>query len=147
MSYVLLVEDNQSNADLMIRLLETEGYTVKHCTHGLEGVRAAQKAIPALILMDFNLPDVDGRTLILTLKRRASLTAAVPIIAVTARTGIMEEIVAERFGCDAFVRKPFDPQEFVSVVNQFMKKPIAATGDGGQTKSETMAKEAHPPKV
>jgi CheY-like chemotaxis protein len=129
MTHILLVEDNQSNADLMIRLLETEGYTVKHCTHGLEGVRSVQKDPPALILMDFNLPDVDGRTLILTLKRRAGAAKSIPIIAVTARTGIMEEVIAERFGCDAFVRKPFDPQEFIAVVQQFMKKPVPASGD------------------
>ncbi|MDX2137200.1 MAG: response regulator [Chloroflexota bacterium] len=146
MTHILLVEDNQSNADLMIRLLETEGYTVKHCTHGLEGVRSVQKDPPALILMDFNLPDVDGRTLILTLKRRTGAAQSIPIIAVTARTGIMEEVIAERFGCDAFVRKPFDPQEFIAVVQQFMKKPAAPNGDSGASVGSSSGL-AHPPKV
>ncbi|HEX2621437.1 MAG TPA: response regulator [Phototrophicaceae bacterium] len=121
MSYILLIEDNQGNADMMIRLLETVGFTVKHFIKGMEGARQAYAERPTLILLDFNLPDVDGRTLILTLKKRLGGADAPPVIAVTARTGVVEEMVAQSFGCDAFVRKPFDPQEFVNVVTKFVK--------------------------
>lgn len=121
MGYVLLVEDNQSNADMMIRLLETVGLTVKHFIKGLDGSRQAYQERPDLILLDLNLPDVDGRTLILTLKKQLGGENAPPIIAVTARTGILEETLAARFGCSAYVKKPFDPQEFVSIVLKFLK--------------------------
>jgi DNA-binding response OmpR family regulator len=125
MCYILLVEDNQANADMMIRLLATANLPVRHFVRGVEGVREAYRERPILILMDFNLPDIDGRTLILSLKKRLGGASAPPIIAVTARTGRIEETMARQFGCDAFVRKPFDPQEFLNVVMQFVnaKKP------------------------
>lgn len=122
MSYVLLVEDNQDNADMIIRLLASLELEVKHYIRGLDGARAAYQERPMLILMDFNLPDVDGRTLVLTLKKRLGGPAAPPVIAVTARTGSMEERVAQAFGCDAFVTKPFEPQAFLKLVSDFIAK-------------------------
>lgn len=123
MSYVLLIEDNIANAEMMIRLLEAGGYEVRHYDHGLTGARAALKERPSVILLDFNLPDVDGRTLLLMLKQRTGGMEAPPVIAVTARTGVMEEAIAERFGCDAFVRKPFEPKEFLEIVQKFAGAP------------------------
>ncbi len=120
MYHVLLVEDNQDNAELVIRILKSAGFEVQHVTKGLEAMQAAKARRPDLILLDFNLPDIDGRNLILTMKRQLGGVNAPPIIAVTARTGKIEEKVAERFGCDAFVRKPFDPGEFLSVVMYFV---------------------------
>lgn len=116
MRNVLLVEDNQDNADLVIRILEPEGFEIHHVMKGLEAAAAARTCRPDIILLDFNLPDIDGRVLILTLKRQLGGEKAPPIVAVTARTGQIEETVAERFGCDAFVRKPFDPAEFLALV-------------------------------
>lgn len=126
MSYVLLVEDTQDNADMMIRLLQSIGLEVRHYVRGLDGARAAYQERPQLVLMDFNLPDVDGRTLVLTLKKRLSAggVAAPPVIAVTARTGVMEEMVAEAFGCDAFVKKPFEPQAFLNLVTEFINREV-----------------------
>ncbi len=119
MCYILLVEDNQDNADLVIRILQPAGFEVQHITRGLGTAQAVKTRRPDLILLDFNLPDIDGRNLILTLKRQLGGVNAPPIIAVTARTGQLEERVAERFGCDAFVRKPFDPAEFLALVLRF----------------------------
>jgi two-component system cell cycle response regulator DivK len=91
MTTVLLVEDNQDNADLIIRILEPVGFTVHHILRGLEAAQAARAHRPDVILLDFNLPDIDGRNLILTLKRQFGREKAPPIVAVTARTGHMEE--------------------------------------------------------
>ncbi len=118
MKYVLLVEDNQDNADLVIRILEPAGYEIKHITRGLDAAQAARARRPDIILLDFNLPDFDGRTLILTLRRQLGGEEAPPIVAVTARTGHLEEMIASRFGCAAFVNKPFDPEEFLALVKQ-----------------------------
>jgi CheY-like chemotaxis protein len=118
MSYVLLVEDNPDNATMMIRLLTSAGFTVQHFDHGLDGVKAARLQRPDLILMDFNLPDIDGRTLVLTLKKQLSPKPP-PFIAVTARSGAIEEYIAKQFGCDAFISKPFEPQVFLDTVRQY----------------------------
>jgi CheY-like chemotaxis protein len=119
MSYILLVEDNLDNANMIIRLLETDGYTVRHFTMGLPSIAMVRQERPSLILMDFNLPDIDGRTLVLSLKKQLGGDKAPPVIAVTARTGPIEELMAKRYGCSAFVNKPFDPQEFMALIREF----------------------------
>ena len=129
MSYIMLVEDNMDNAKMIIRLLETNGYQVQHFAEGMGCLTAARKARPDLVLMDFNLPDIDGRTLVLSLKKQlGAVSTPPPIIAVTARTGLLEEKLAERFGCDAFVNKPFDPKEFIDLVDHFMGISLSKNG-------------------
>ncbi len=124
MSYVLLVEDNQTNADMVIRLLESINLTVRHTIHGLDGARMARQERPDLILMDFNLPDIDGRTLVLQLKKQLGGAAAPPIVAITARSGEREERIAQQFGCTAFVSKPFVPEDFLELI-----RSLVPTGD------------------
>lgn len=124
MSYILLIEDNQNNADMMIRILQTAGFEVKHFLKGLDGAKQARKETPALILMDFNLLDIDGRILALTLRKQLREDTMLPIIACTARAGKSEERLAEHFGCTAFLSKPFTSDELLEMVNRFIvKKP------------------------
>lgn len=118
MAYILLIEDNQQNADMVIHILNSIGLEVKLFLRGLDGAQYARRERPDLILLDFDLPDIDGRTLILTLKKQLGGPTAPPIVAVTARTGQMEMKVAERFGCSAFIGKPFTPDQLISVVHQ-----------------------------
>jgi CheY-like chemotaxis protein len=121
MSYILLVEDDPENAKMMIRLLESVGLSVYHAERGLDGLAKARRECPSLILMDFNLPDIDGRTLGLTLKKQLGGNASPPIIAVTARTGDFEKHLAKKFGYNAFISKPFDPHEFLDVVKKLLE--------------------------
>ncbi|MEZ4672112.1 MAG: response regulator [Anaerolineae bacterium] len=122
MSYILLVEDNQQNADMIIHILTTAGYEVKHFIRGLEGAKYARQNKPGLILMDFDLPDVDGRNLILALKKQLGGLAAPPIVAVTARSSAIEMQLARSFGCSAFIAKPFTPDKLLSTVEQLFKE-------------------------
>ena len=122
MSYILLVEDNQANADMVVRIFTAAGYEVRHFLRGLEGARQARQQRPAVILMDFNLPDVDGRTMVLLLKKQLGGKSAPPIVAVTARTGDGEMMVAKSLGCDAFVSKPFVPEELLQLVVGLIQK-------------------------
>lgn len=130
MSYILLVEDNQNNADMVIRILEAQNYVVKHSLRGFEGVKAARAERPALILMDFDLPDIDGRNLVLVLKKQ--LGRELPIIAVTARAGKNEEYIAKRFGCDDYLSKPFEPHQLLEIVGKF----VPATKNTEETTSK-----------
>ncbi len=128
MAYILLVEDNQDNANMAIHALQSAGYEVRHFSKGLEGAKAARKDRPALILMDFNLPDVDGRTMALLLKKQLGNYSAPPIIAFTARTGRSEEMLARSFGCDGFVSKPCTPGELLDLVNRLLQKQESIHG-------------------
>lgn len=116
MSYILLIEDNQNNADMMIRLLESANFEVRHYLRGFDGMKAARKEKPSMLLIDFNLPDIDGTDVILLLKQQLGGNKAPPIVAVTARASTMDENYAMRMGCDAFVTKPIDPQNFLNLI-------------------------------
>jgi CheY-like chemotaxis protein len=116
MAYILLIEDDQQNADMVIHILQSAGMEVKHFVRGLEAAQFARKERPLLILIDFDLPDIDGRTLVLSLKKQLGGEVAPPIIAVTARTGDIERRIAERFGCAGFVSKPFKPEKLLGII-------------------------------
>lgn len=119
MGYILSIEDNLQNAALITHILTSEGYTVRHATNGLDGIRCAVDERPDLILLDFNLPDIDGRNMILTLRKR--LGNIIPIIPCTARTDEMEKRLSQLFGANAFLGKPFEPDELVKLTEHFLK--------------------------
>jgi CheY-like chemotaxis protein len=136
MSYVLLVEDNQNNADMVIRLLHSLNLEVRHSLKGLEGAQMARRDRPMLILMDFNLPDIDGRTLVLQLKKQLGGPTSPPIVALTARSGQIEMQLAERFGCSAFISKPFVPEEFLKIIKSFIPS-LSEQSPSSETSSST----------
>lgn len=119
MAHILLIEDNLNNAEYIIRILEGLGHQVEHHTMGVKGGLAARKHHPDIILVDFNLPDIDGSVLALTLKK--SLAGKnIPIVAVTARNTSVDRLMAQNFGCDAFIGKPFEPEELISIVEKLL---------------------------
>jgi two-component system cell cycle response regulator DivK len=120
MGYILLVEDNKDNADMIIHILTSAHYEVRHFSKGLPAAQEARRHKPDLILMDFNLPDVDGRTLSLVMIQQLGGINAPPIIACTARVGTLETKLAEQFGCAAFLRKPFSPEDLLALVRRFV---------------------------
>ncbi len=120
MSYIMLVEDNKDNADMIVHILTTANYEVRHFTRGLEAAQEARRNKPMLILMDFNLPDIDGRTLALLLKKQLGGVNSPPIVACTARVGRHEARLAERFGCDAFLGKPFSAEDLLALTQKIL---------------------------
>jgi two-component system, OmpR family, phosphate regulon response regulator PhoB len=122
MAYILLVEDNQENADMTIRILQSAGHTVKHVIRGMDAMPLIRQEVPALILMDFDLPDVNGRVMALSINKQ--LGNNIPIVAVTARSGEAEARLAKRFGMTGFISKPFMPQDLLDVVAQYV--PVKA---------------------
>lgn len=132
MSHILLIEDNPGNAEMMLHILRSAGYTVRHFDRGSPAAAHARSETPALILMDFNLPDIDGRTLSLILRKQLGNNAP-PIVACTARTGEHEVTMAQRFGCSAFLRKPFTPDELLDVVRRYMPESEALRSQGKDT--------------
>lgn len=119
MQSILLIEDNPENAEMTLRILRSANYQVWHCLRGFEGAQLARKTHLDAILMDFDLPDIDGRTLTLMLRKQLGEKLP-PIIAVTARAGRDEELLAEKYGCSAFLSKPFTPNDLLEVIEHVL---------------------------
>ncbi len=110
---LLLVEDNVESAQLLVRLFNSTGFDVVHKTHGLEGLKAAREQEFDAILLDFNLPDIDGSQVGLLL--RPSMKN-VPIIALTAHSDKITRNKAKVFGFNAFIPKPWSVVDLMNTL-------------------------------
>jgi CheY-like chemotaxis protein len=115
MRTVLLIEDNEQNRYLATFLLELNGYRVVAERDGPQGIETARSLRPDLILLDIQLPTMDGYAVASALRDIESLQQA-PIVAVTsyAMAGDRERALAA--GCNGYVEKPIDPDTFVSEI-------------------------------
>jgi signal transduction histidine kinase len=116
MSRVLHIEDDPRNRLLVRKLLSADGHDVIDAADGLEGVRQALSQRPDLVLVDLNIPGLDGYEVTLRLRNEPSLQG-VPIIAITAE-GDKETSFA--VGCDGFVQKPIDARMFAKQMRQYL---------------------------
>jgi len=118
---ILYIEDNPENRLLVRRILEAEGYNVVEAVDGPSGLEAARASPPDLILLDINLPEMDGYELVRRLRQIPGL-ANTPIIALTAYAlkGDRERILAA--GCDGYIQKPIDVDSLPVQVASFLKK-------------------------
>jgi CheY-like chemotaxis protein len=107
MSKLLLVEDNEMNRDMFSRRLQRRGYEVVEAVDGEEGVNLARSEDPDLVLMDMNLPVVDGWEAARRLKADME-TAAIPILALTAHAMSNDRDKALEAGCDDYDTKPIE---------------------------------------
>jgi two-component system cell cycle response regulator DivK len=116
---ILIIEDNERNMYMETYLLEFHGYKIFQARNGFEGIELAQKEKPDLILLDIQLPKMDGYTVAKELKKNKD-TAAIPIVAVTsyAMAGDREKVM--KAGCKGYLEKPINPDTFVADVVQFI---------------------------
>jgi two-component system cell cycle response regulator DivK len=114
---ILVVEDNERNRKLVRTILEFRGYEVLECEDGEPSVTLARERRPALILMDIELPKLDGISA-LKLLRADPATATIPVVAVTASVtpGERERVVAAGF--NAYIAKPIDMPLFIETVER-----------------------------
>lgn len=122
---ILLIEDNEQNRYLAKFLLERQGYQVDSAADGASGVRAASQQLPNLILLDIQLPQMDGYAVARALREIRELDGT-PIVAVTsyAMVGDREKSLAS--GCDGYIEKPIDPATFVSTIEHIVSTVRAA---------------------
>lgn len=117
MAQILHIEDDPANRLLVRKLLQNAGHEVIEAADGLEGVRLACARRPDLVLVDLNIPGLDGFEVTLRLRGEPSL-AGVPIVAITAE-GDRETSLA--VGCDGFLQKPIDARSFSAVIASFLQ--------------------------
>ena len=116
---ILHVEDNVDNRVLVRRLLESHSYRVVEAGNAYEAITCLRKFRPDLILMDINIPDVDGYTLTSKLKTVPGVRN-IPIIAITANAMRGDREKTLHAGCDGYIEKPIDIDNFLNQVNFFL---------------------------
>ena len=127
MAKVLIVEDNPANMTLANFLLESVGHTVLKATDAELGLALAAAEQPDLILMDIQLPGMDGLQATAILKDDAA-TRDIPVIALTALAMKGDEARIRAAGCDGYIAKPLAYKEFLATIaSELAKRPLAGT--------------------
>lgn len=116
---IMHIEDNDENRNLVRRLLQFEGYDVMEAGNATEALRLLKEQSPDLILMDINMPDMDGYTLTNTIKSMDHLSR-IPIIAITANVMRGDRERTLQAGCDGYIEKPIDVDHFLDQVASFV---------------------------
>ena len=117
---ILLVEDDYVNMRLVKHILESEGYTMLKATTGQEALEQVAVDLPDLILMDVQLPDMDGMMVVKTLKQNPR-NQDIPILALTAYAmkGDRERIM--QMGCNQYISKPIEIKDFIRTVRHYLE--------------------------
>lgn len=119
MKRILVVEDNETNMYLIRFILEKNGYEIIEAKDGTSGVELAIKEKPDLIIMDLQLPDING--LEATKRIRASeADSEIPIIALTSYTMVGDREKALAAGCTGYIQKPINPETFMSEIEKYL---------------------------
>jgi two-component system cell cycle response regulator DivK len=121
MARILIVEDNPANMTLALFLLDTAGHTVLSATDAEAGLRLAREGRPDLILMDIQLPGMDGLEATALLKGDEE-TRAIPVIALTALAMKGDEERIRAAGCDGYIAKPIRYQAFLTSIAAQLSK-------------------------
>jgi len=116
---ILYIEDNLDNRLLVRRILQAEGFTVLEADNAMGAIEVLKEQLPDLILMDINMPDIDGYTLTTRIKSVPRLKN-IPILALTANVmrGDHERSLAA--GCDGYIQKPIDVDDLPVQINRFL---------------------------
>ena len=116
---ILVVEDQEDNLQILRDLLTSAGFEVIEAKDGEEGVGAAVAECPDLILMDIQLPLLDGYEATRRIKADPALRA-IPIIVVTSYALSGDEVEARAAGCDAYVPKPYSPRQLLAKIREYL---------------------------
>ena len=118
MNAILIIEDNEKNLKLLRDVLQVKGYRTLEARSGTEGLRLARAELPALVLMDIQLPDISGITALREL-RADPLTQAIPVVAVSASAMQEEQEKITASGFDGYIMKPLDLKSFLEQVQRY----------------------------
>jgi DNA-binding response OmpR family regulator len=122
---VLIVEDEASIASFVSLYLKNAGYTVKAVANGADALAQVERELPALIVLDLMLPDMDGIEVCRRLRQRRD----VPILMLTARDEDVDKIIGLEVGADDYTTKPFNPRELVARVKSILRRSVPAQRD------------------
>lgn len=127
---ILLIEDNEQNRYLATFLLEGHGYRVVVAIDGPRGLALAQTFVPDLILLDIQLPGMDGYAVAAALRQIPALQTT-PIVAVTSYAMVGDREKSLAAGCNGYIEKPINPDTFVAEISRF-ERPATTPQPGQQ---------------
>lgn len=130
-SNILVIEDEQSIADVIVYNLQKEGYAVHWERNGRDGLLRAQSMVPDLCILDLMLPGIDGLQICRLLKADTR-TKAVPVMMLTARSAETDEIVGFNMGADDYVTKPFRVQPLIHRIKALLRRADSAEAGKNQ---------------
>ena len=120
MRVILIVEDNEKNMKLARDVLQAKGYQTLEAVNGEDGVRLALAHLPDMVLMDIQLPDINGVEAFRRIRANAA-TATVPVVAFTASVTAMDRNRITDAGFDGFIGKPVNLKEFLETVRKTLE--------------------------
>jgi two-component system, cell cycle response regulator DivK len=118
---ILYVEDNPDNRLLVRRVLEAEGFQVLEAYNAASALEVVDRQSPDLVLMDINLPEVDGLTLAARLKNLPNMRG-IPIVALTANVMRGDRERTLKAGCDGYIQKPIDVDNLPVQINRYLER-------------------------
>ncbi len=135
---LLLVDDEPGLREAVQAYLEESGYSVQTANNGNEGWEMVQRFTPDLVISDVMMPQVDGYELLKRLRGDARFQA-LPVVFLTARGMTSDRIQGYDAGCDAYLPKPFDPDELVAVIKSILTRQKAAQAGSGDLENPDVA--------
>ena len=120
-STILYVEDNSDNRMLVRRILLAENYKLLEAINAVEAINLLENTTPDLILMDINMPDMDGYTLTTKIRSMPGL-GRVPILALTANVMRGDKEKTLEAGCDGYIQKPLDIDQLIREIEKFLAR-------------------------
>lgn len=121
MATILYIEDNPENRLLVRRILQAEGFKIMEAANASQAYECIREGSPDLILMDINLPEIDGYSLTARLKALPGLNH-VPILALTANVMRGDRERTLEAGCDGYIQKPIDVDSFPELINHYLRE-------------------------
>jgi len=119
----LIIEDNEQNMYMLSFLLEMNNYEVLQAFNGLDGIKAAKESLPDVILLDIQLPEMDGYQVAMELRICPELKH-IPIIAVTSHAMVGDREKAIASGANGYIEKPIDPDNFIQRMESYFSKEL-----------------------
>jgi CheY-like chemotaxis protein len=132
---ILLIEDNEQNRYLVTFLLEKHGYRVLSAGDGPRGIELAKTVVPFLILLDIQLPTMDGYAVARALRENSALRET-PIVAVTSYAMAGDRERAIEAGCSGYIEKPINPDTFVEEIERALSRSAVSVDPGTEDEGE-----------
>lgn len=128
---ILVIDDDREIRDILKLLLELEKYTVLTASNGMMGLTAARESHPDMIILDLNLPDIDGQQICKIIRTELD----VPILILSARDNVSDKVVCLEYGADDYMTKPFENIELIARVKAILRRAEKPAQNGTDDKT------------